>query len=116
MAFEDAFDVEGVSDWTGNLRFLVSDDQWQAAFNINYRSEFLEQRDISNNADTYVAAYTSTDLSFSWFYSANVSLRLDIFNATDEPLIRTAKSDDASSLMKAEEFGRRFVVSLLLKI
>ncbi|HEA16173.1 MAG TPA: TonB-dependent receptor [Pseudoalteromonas prydzensis] len=113
---EDAFDVEGVSDWTANLRFLVSEDQWQAAFNINYRSEFLEQRDISNNADTYVAAYTSTDLSFSWFYSANVSLRLDIFNATDEPLIRTAKSDDASSLMKAEEFGRRFVVSLLLKI
>ncbi|MBB1365296.1 TonB-dependent receptor [Pseudoalteromonas sp. SR44-5] len=110
------FKVEGVSDWTGNLRFLVSDNKWQAAFNINYRSEFLEQRDISNNADTYVAAYTSTDLSFSWFYSANASLRLDMFNATNETLTRTAKTDYASSLMKAEEFGRRVVVSLSLRI
>ena len=110
------FKVEGVSDWTGNLRFLVSDKKWQAAFNINYRSEFLEQRDISNNADTYVAAYTSTDLSFSWFYSANASLRLDMFNATNETLTRTAKTDYASSLMKAEEFGRRVVVSLSLRI
>lgn len=110
------FKVEGVSDWTGNLRFLISDDKWQAAFNINYRSDFLEQRDISNNASSYVEDYTSTDLSFSWFYSANASLRLDIFNATNEILTRTAKTDDASSLLKAEEFGRRFVVSLLLKI
>ena len=110
------FKVEGVSDWTGNLRFLVSDKKWQAALNINYRSDFLEQRDISNNADTYVAAYTSTDLSFSWFYSANATLRLDMFNATNETLTRTAKTDYASSLMKAEEFGRRFVVSLSLRI
>ncbi|MFM9653934.1 hypothetical protein ACKI1S_49210, partial [Streptomyces galilaeus] len=34
---ENNFDVEGVSDWAGNLRFLVSDDKWQAAININYR-------------------------------------------------------------------------------
>lgn len=113
---EDNFKVEGVSDWSANLRFLVSDDKWQAAFNINYRSDFLEQRDISNNADTYVQAYTSTDLSFSWFYSASASLRLDIFNATNEPLTRTARTDHASSLMKAEEFGRRFVMSLSLRI
>ncbi|WP_394189510.1 TonB-dependent receptor [Pseudoalteromonas atlantica] len=110
------FDVEGISDWTGNLRFLVSDDKWQAAININYRSDFLEQRDISNNADTYVEDYTSTDLSFSWFYSASASLRLDVFNATNETLTRSAKTDNASSLMKIEEFGRRFVVSLSLKI
>ncbi|MBE0455894.1 MAG: TonB-dependent receptor [Pseudoalteromonas prydzensis] len=110
------FKVEGVSDWTGNLRFLVSDKKWQAAFNINYRSDFLEQRDISNNASSYVEDYTSTDLSFSWFYSANASLRLDLFNATNETLTRTAKTDDASSLLKAEEFGRRVVVSLSLKI
>lgn len=110
------FKVEGVSDWTGNLRFLVSDKKWQAAFNINYRSDFLEQRDIGNNASSYVEDYTSTDLSFSWFYSANASLRLDLFNATNETLTRTAKTDDASSLLKAEEFGRRVVVSLSLKI
>ena len=113
---KNSFHIEGVSDWNGNLRFLVSDDKWQAAFNINYRSDFLEQRDISNNADTYVEAYTSTDLSFSWFYSDNASLRLDIFNATNEALTRTAKTEHASSLMKVEEFGRRFVVSLSLKI
>ncbi|MBB1340361.1 TonB-dependent receptor [Pseudoalteromonas sp. SG43-7] len=108
--------VAGVSDWTGNLRFLVSDDKWQAAFNINYRSDFLEQHDISNNANSYVEGYTSTDLSFSWFYSANASLRLDLFNATNETLTRTAKTDGASSLLKAEEFGRRVVVSLSLRI
>ncbi|OUS68885.1 hypothetical protein B5G52_18320 [Pseudoalteromonas sp. A601] len=113
---ENNFDVEGVSDWTGNLRFLVSDDKWQAAININYRSDFLEQRDISNNADIYVEDYISTDLSFSWFYSTSASLRLDVFNATNEPLTRSAKTDNTSSLMKVEEFGRRFVVSLSLKI
>ncbi|MFK3865309.1 hypothetical protein [Pseudoalteromonas rhizosphaerae] len=95
---------------------MVSDNKWQAAFNINYRSEFLEQRDISNNANTYVTAYTSIDLSFSWFYSANASLRLDMFNATNETLTRTAKTNYANSLMKAEEFGRRVVVSLSLRI
>lgn len=113
---EKNFNVEGVSDWAGNLRFLISDDKWQAAININYRSDFLEHRDISNNADTYVEAYTSTDLSFSWFYSTSASLRLDVFNATNETLTRNAKTDNATSLMKIEEFGRRFVVSLSLKI
>lgn len=110
------FAVEGVSDWAGNLRFLVSDDKWQAAININYRSDFLEHRDISNNADTYVEDHTSTDLSFSWFYSTSASLRLDVFNVTNETLTRSAKTNNTSSLMKIEEFGRRFVVSLSLKI
>lgn len=106
------FRVEGVSDLTGNIRFVVSNASWQAAFNINYRSDFLTDRDVTNNADTYVEAYTSTDLSLSWLYSESMHLRLDVFNVTNEPLFRTVRTNVATSLMKAEEFGRRFVVSL----
>jgi len=108
--------IDGVSDFTANVRFVVSNDSWQAGLNVNHRSEFLTERDVTNNADTYIDAYTSTDLSFSWLYSDNMRLRLDVFNVTNEPLFRTAKTDTATSLMKAEEFGRRFVVGLSLTL
>ncbi|WP_159818925.1 TonB-dependent receptor [Colwellia sp. 20A7] len=110
------FRIEGVSDFTANLRFVINNDNWQAGLNVNHRSEFLTSRDVTNNADSYIEAYTNTDLSFSWLYSDNMRLRLDVFNVTNEPLFRTAKTDTAASLMKAEEFGRRFVVGLSLTL
>ncbi|MBU2926376.1 TonB-dependent receptor [Colwellia sp. 1_MG-2023] len=108
--------IDGVSDFTANVRFVVSDDSWQAGLNVNHRSEFLTDRDVTNNADSYIKAYTSTDLSFSWLYSDSLRLRVDVFNVTNEPIFSTAKTDAAASLMKAEDFGRRFVVGLSLTL
>jgi outer membrane receptor for ferrienterochelin and colicin len=113
---EDIFNIEGVSDLTSNLRLLLRDSFWQGAVNINYRSDFLEHRNLTNNADTYVEAFTSIDLSVSWLYSTKMSLTLDVFNVGNEVLTRTARTENASSLMKKEEFGRRFVLSLLLSL
>ena len=109
-------DIEGVSELTANLRLLFNAKQWQSAVNLNYRSDFLEQRDLSNNADVYVDNFTSVDLSYSWFFSDLVALRFDIFNATDKSLVREVQTKDASSLMKVEQFGRRFVLSLSLTL
>lgn len=109
-------DIEGVSELTANLRLLFNAKRWQSAINVNYRSEFLEQRDLSNNADVYVDDFTSVDLSYSWFFSDTVALRFDIFNATDKSLVRQVQTNEASSLMKVEQFGRRFVVSLSLNL
>lgn len=109
-------DIEGVSELTANLRLMFNAKKWQGAANINYRSEFLEQRDLSNNADVYVDDFTSVDLSYSWFFSDAVALRFDIFNATDKRLVREVQTNDATSLMKVEQFGRRFVLSLALTL
>jgi len=109
-------EIEGVSELTANLRFLFNAKRWQSAVNVNYRSEFLEQRDLSNNADVYIDDFTSVDLSYSWFFSDAVALRFDIFNATDKSLVREVQTNDASSLMKVEQFGRRFVLSLSLTL
>lgn len=104
--------AEGVSDWTGNIRLLSGWQAWQAAININYRSRFAEQRDLTNNADVYVEDYTGVDLSLNWLFSANATLRMDIYNATNETVKRTVDTGEASALMKIGESGRRFVVSL----
>ncbi|GKW52602.1 TonB-dependent receptor [Pseudoalteromonas sp. NCCP-2140] len=112
----DNTDIEGVSELTANLRLLFNAKKWQSAVNLNYRSDFLEQRDLSNNADVYVDDFTSVDLSYSWFFSDLVALRFDIFNATDKSLVREVQTNDASSLMKVEQFGRRFVLSLSLTL
>lgn len=110
--FNERFNLEGVSDWMGNVRFLTGNEVWQFAFNLNYRSAFLEHRDRSNNADIWVDAFTSLDLGLLWQLSPRFSVRFDVFNTTNQVLRRLAVADHASSLMKVEEFGRRFMVGL----
>ncbi|WP_181405052.1 TonB-dependent receptor domain-containing protein [Aestuariibacter sp. GS-14] len=107
----ETFNLEGVSDISGNLRWVWGIEGLQGAVNINYRSDYLEIRDTSNNADIWVDDFTSVDASLAYQFN-NVQLRMDLYNLFNEVKARYYKSEYATALMKLEEYGSRFSLSI----
>ena len=107
------FALVGLSD-SANLVGIYEDDKWAVRAAYNWRDEFLASVADGGDANPrYVEPYGQLDISVGYNWTKNLSMQLEIINATDETVRTHGRTE--TMVLQAIQNGPRYMLSARYK-